>query len=312
MVSSIFVLSWSRSSRSSPLTLKMSAFVFAASRAERPGVQQRVEQPGRERGLRGDAADPRDGDVRAAGAVEEVRVEEHGLAVAARTPGALGGPCRRSTGPGRGPRRRRAAPRRPGRGGTNTSGSTRVTVTSAASCTCAGSRPAGDVEDVGVELGAFVPGAHGGDDPGDADRADPGHLAFGGEHVVELGVRLLADTDPERQGRRVLCAEHAAHRFTHPSDPRRSYRRMRFPPASRTCRSSSGRASWIGAALGDAHRTGPDQERRERQVEFVREVGGDELAEDVRPALAEDLAQAPVAQGRRSRRRSRPRRCPPR
>ena len=80
--SSSLVLAWSRNSRSSPLTLKIRPLVLVAAGAEHAGVEQRVEQ---ERGvarLGGDAGDARDVDVGALGAVDEVEVEDHRLAVA--------------------------------------------------------------------------------------------------------------------------------------------------------------------------------------------------------------------------------------
>ena len=69
------VLAWSRKSRSSPFTLKISALVLIASAPSTPEWNRRVEQEGGVARLGGDAGDADDVDVRAAGAVEEVEVD---------------------------------------------------------------------------------------------------------------------------------------------------------------------------------------------------------------------------------------------
>ena len=109
--------------------------------AEHARVEQGVEEEGGVGRLRRDAGDPRDVDVRAARAVDEVEVGEQRVAVAAEPDRQLALHAveeerliaLRRPAPG--------GPRAPGRGGTYTSGSTRVVVTSAASTASAGSTP---------------------------------------------------------------------------------------------------------------------------------------------------------------------------
>ena len=74
-------LVWSRKSRSSPLTLKINALVFAASAPEHARVEEAVQQEGGVGGLGGHARDAADVDVRAPRAVEELEVEVEGLVV---------------------------------------------------------------------------------------------------------------------------------------------------------------------------------------------------------------------------------------
>ena len=69
-------------------------------------------------------------------------------------------------------------------------------------------RAVGDREDVGVEHRALVPGPHGGDHAGDGDRRPVGQLPAGDHDVVELQVGAGRHGHPELERRRVGRAEH--------------------------------------------------------------------------------------------------------
>ena len=101
------MFSWSRKRRSSPFTLKISAFVLRRVGAEHARVEQPVEQEGGVGGLRGDAGDAGDVDVRAARAVEELEV--------ARTSPDRRGRARSAGAASSGRRRARRRARRPSR-----------------------------------------------------------------------------------------------------------------------------------------------------------------------------------------------------
>ena len=106
------MFSWSRNSRSSPFTLKISALVLIASGPSDVGVEQREEQERCVRGLRRNAGDAGDVDVGASGAVDELEVGEQRLVAVIDADGELAAPSGRSRGPGHGPCPRRDGPRR--------------------------------------------------------------------------------------------------------------------------------------------------------------------------------------------------------
>ena len=109
--------------------------------AEHAGVEQRVQQ---ERGvarLRGHAGDAGDVDVGALGAVDEVEVEEHRLAVAAEAGGQLAGDLVEVERGRRARRRRPGAPRCRAAAARTSRARSGSTWTSAASDTSAGSIP---------------------------------------------------------------------------------------------------------------------------------------------------------------------------
>ena len=102
---------------------------------------------------------------------------------------------------------------RPGRGGTYTSGSTRVVVTSAASTASAGSSPSvirntsesKRAPSCRARTCVTTPESRTGSAP-------PGHRALADDDVVELQILVLGERDPERQRRRVLGPEHPSDR----------------------------------------------------------------------------------------------------
>ena len=77
----------------------------------------------------------------------------------------------------------------------------------------------GDGEHIRLELGALVPGAHLGHHAGDRHRVLTGDLAVGDDDVVELQVCTRRHGHPELQRRRVHGAEHASDRLIHPRTP---------------------------------------------------------------------------------------------
>ena len=109
--------------------------------------------------------------------------------------------------------RRPGAPRRPGSGGTKTSGSTRVVVhLGDLARPAAGSTPSAIEEHVGVEARALVPGPDLRHDAGDRDRLAAGQRPRAHHDVVELQVLALAQRHPELQRRGVLGADDPADR----------------------------------------------------------------------------------------------------
>ena len=67
-----------------------------------------------------------------------------------------------------------------------------------------------DQEHVRAEAGALVPGGHLGDHAGDRHRPESGDVAAGDDHVVELQVSVLVQRDVPAQRGGVLGAEDAA------------------------------------------------------------------------------------------------------
>ena len=114
----------------------------------------------------------------------------------------------------------------PGRGGTKTSGSTRVTRTWAACATDAGKHPVFDQEHVRVELGPFVARTNDVDHAEEANDAPVGQRGLDHDHVVELDVLALGDTHPELEGHGVERAQDAAHGLAHADTSRRSQASM--------------------------------------------------------------------------------------
>ena len=181
--------------------------------AEHAGGEQPEEQEGRVRGLRRDAGDARDVDVRAARTVEEVEVQVHRETVAAepdRQPRlhlveeqrdvALG--ARRAPDLGAGLRRNEHL-------GIETRGEHLRGFD-----VLRREHTVGDEEDVGVETRALLAGPHLGDDAREPHRLlTPRNPALAHDDVVELEVLLRRHRDPEREGRRVFRAEDAPDGF---------------------------------------------------------------------------------------------------
>ena len=140
---------------------------------------------------------PRDVDVRAPGAVEEVEVGVERLAVAAEPDRQLALHRVEEQRVVALVARPPGAPRRPGSGGTNISGSTRVACTSAASTDLGRQHAVGDEEHVGVEAGALVAGPHLRHHAGDRTvPSPPGSVAVERHDVVELEVLARARPRP--------------------------------------------------------------------------------------------------------------------
>ena len=176
---------------------------------EHAGTEQRVEQ---ERGvarLRGHATDAADVDVGALGAVDEVDIEVHRLAVAAepggQAPGDLvvvqrGRPlvADGAADLGAGQRRDEHLRHDPGDLDQRRLGDLRR------------QPPVGDEEHVALEPGPLVAGAHLGDDPIDLEHLPGGQDAIDGDDVVELDVLPGRDRHPELQRRGVVRPDHTA------------------------------------------------------------------------------------------------------
>ena len=179
--------------------------------AEHAGAEQRVQQEQRVAGLGRDAGDAGDRDVRAAGAVEELEVEEDRRAVAAHAERQLVVHLvevqrLRALVPG-GPADDLAGPRRDVHLGLDPGGGDLGDLLH-----LRGQHAVADEEHVRAEARALVPGPHLGDDAGGHHRPASGHRAHGDDDVVELQVLLGVQRDVERQRRRVLRAEHPADR----------------------------------------------------------------------------------------------------
>ena len=109
---------------------------------------------------------------------------------------------------------------RPGSGGTNISGSTRVVITSAASTASAGSTPSAMRNTSESKRAPSWRARTWVTTPGEPHRfVAPGHRALADDDVVELEVLVGRERDPERQRGGVLGAEDPPDRLiAHASD----------------------------------------------------------------------------------------------